>query len=122
MTVVGAHLSGMPLNWQLTQRDARLVRTCRTHPDYRFYALKGTVPPKPGLVWEPGFEGKGIEVEVRTRCRVTDAVNGPDGITLSVAPKRGNAFKARFDHVVMATGHQWPTEPEVRSATGLPTQ
>jgi allophanate hydrolase len=64
MAFVGAHLSGQPLNWQLTQRGGRLVRTCRTHPDYKFYALKNTVPPKPGLVRVPGYVGPGIEVEV----------------------------------------------------------
>jgi allophanate hydrolase len=64
MAVVGAHLFGQPLNWQLTQRNGRLLRTCRTHPDYKFYALKGTVPPKPGLVHVPGYEGPGIEVEI----------------------------------------------------------
>jgi allophanate hydrolase len=64
MAVVGAHLSGQPLNWQLTERKGRLVRTCRTHPDYKFYALRGTVPPKPGLVRVPGFAGPGIEVEI----------------------------------------------------------
>lgn len=64
LAVVGAHLTGQPLNGQLTARSGRLVRTCRTHPDYRLYALKGTVPPKPGLVWSPGFEGPGVEVEV----------------------------------------------------------
>ena len=64
MAVVGAHLTGQPLNWQLTQRKGRLIRACRTHPDYKFYALKGTVPPKPGLVRIPGFEGPGIEVEI----------------------------------------------------------
>ena len=64
MAVVGAHLGGQPLNWQLTQRKGQLVRTCRTHPDYKFYALKGTVPAKPGLVRVPGFEGPGIEVEI----------------------------------------------------------
>ncbi len=64
MAVVGAHLSGQPLNWQLTQRGGRLVRTCRTHPDYKFYALKGTLPPKPGLVHIPGYDGPGIEVEL----------------------------------------------------------
>ncbi len=58
--------------------------------------------------------GQGIEVDVRTRCRVTDAVNVEDGIRLSVTPKDGETFEARFDHVVMATGHQWPEEPEVR--------
>jgi allophanate hydrolase len=64
MAVVGAHLTGQPLNWQLTQRGGRLVRTCRTHPDYKLYALANTTPPKPGLVRVPGFEGPGIEVEV----------------------------------------------------------
>jgi allophanate hydrolase len=64
MTVVGAHLTGQPLNWQLTERKARLVETTRTHGDYRLYALTNTTPPKPGLVYSPGFNGKGIEVEV----------------------------------------------------------
>jgi allophanate hydrolase len=64
MTVVGAHLTGQPLNWQLTERKARLVQTTRTHSDYRLYALANTTPPKPGLVYSPGFNGEGIEVEV----------------------------------------------------------
>jgi allophanate hydrolase len=64
MAVVGAHLTGEPLDWQLTQRGGRLVRTCRTSENYRFYALKGTTPPKPGLLRVPGFKGPGIEVEV----------------------------------------------------------
>jgi allophanate hydrolase len=63
VAVAGAHLSGQPLNHQLTERGARLVRTCRTSPEYRLYALP-TTPPKPGLVREPGFSGAGIEVEV----------------------------------------------------------
>jgi allophanate hydrolase len=64
LAVAGAHLSGQPLNHQLTSRQARLVQTTRTAPGYRLYALAGTQPPKPGLVREPGFEGAGIEVEV----------------------------------------------------------
>jgi allophanate hydrolase len=64
MAVVGAHLTGQPLNWQMTQRKARLVRATRTLGDYRLYAVPNTVPPKPGLVYEPGFGGEGIEVEV----------------------------------------------------------
>ena len=64
MAVVGAHLTGQPLNWQLTQRGGRLIRTCRTHPDYKFYALANTVPPKPGLIRVPDYTGPGIEVEV----------------------------------------------------------
>ncbi|THF65641.1 allophanate hydrolase [Pseudothauera nasutitermitis] len=50
VAVVGAHLSGMPLNWQLTERGAVLLETTQTSAAYRFYALPGTVPPKPGLV------------------------------------------------------------------------
>jgi allophanate hydrolase len=64
VAVVGAHLSGQPLNRQLVERGARLIKTCRTTGEYRFYALDGTIPPKPGLVRAPGFQGAGIEVEV----------------------------------------------------------
>ena len=64
VAVVGAHLTGMPLNHQLTDGGGSLLRMCRTAPDYRLYVLPDTVPPKPGLVREPGFAGKGIAVEV----------------------------------------------------------
>ncbi len=64
LSVVGAHLSGQPLNRQLTSRGAQLVKTCRTAPEYRLYALANTTPPKPGLVRAPGFAGPGIETEV----------------------------------------------------------
>jgi allophanate hydrolase len=65
VAVVGAHLEGLPLNHQLTDRGGRLVRTARTAPHYRLYALPGTVPPKPGLVRVgPGGEGAAIQVEV----------------------------------------------------------
>jgi len=62
LAVVGAHLTGQPLNHQLAERGARLLRTCRTSPAYRLYALAGTTPPKPGLV-RTG-DGAPIEVEV----------------------------------------------------------
>jgi allophanate hydrolase len=64
LAVAGAHLSGQPLNHQLTERGATLVEATRTTPRYRLHALD-TTPPKPGLVRvgpdEPGHE---IEVEV----------------------------------------------------------
>jgi allophanate hydrolase len=47
--VAGAHLSGMPLNPQLTERGARLLGEARTAPRYRLFALD-TTPPKPGVV------------------------------------------------------------------------
>jgi allophanate hydrolase len=64
IAVVGAHLTGQPLNWQLTERKARLIACTRTNGDYRLYALANTFPPKPGLLYERGFAGEGIEVEV----------------------------------------------------------
>ena len=64
VAVVGAHLSGMPLNGQLTERHARLVAGTRTAPAYRLYALPGTVPPKPGMVRVAPGTGAAILVEV----------------------------------------------------------
>jgi allophanate hydrolase len=62
--VVGAHLSGQPLNHALTNRGARLVKTCRTAENYRLYALTNMTPAKPGLICDPKFSGWGIEVEI----------------------------------------------------------
>ncbi len=44
--VVGAHLTGMPLNHELTGPGGRLVKTCRTAKDYRLFVLPNTTPPK----------------------------------------------------------------------------
>jgi allophanate hydrolase len=65
VAVVGAHLAGQPLNFQLTERGAKLIRGCRTKGGYRLFALPGTVPPKPGLL-RGGDEisGSGVEVEI----------------------------------------------------------
>jgi allophanate hydrolase len=63
LAVVGAHLGGMPLHWQLTSRHASLVRRCRTAPAYKLYAMARTTPPKPALI-HVGDGGAAIEVEV----------------------------------------------------------
>ncbi|MDR7331582.1 allophanate hydrolase [Kinneretia asaccharophila] len=63
LAVVGAHLSGMPLNSQLTERGATLREATTTAPCYRLHALRGTVPPKPGLQ-RVGAGGASIAVEV----------------------------------------------------------
>ncbi|MDE2275742.1 MAG: allophanate hydrolase [Burkholderiales bacterium] len=67
LAVCGAHLSGLPLNGQLTGLGARLVRATRSAPLYRLYALPGGPPQRPGLVRvaEPGQAGgAAIELEV----------------------------------------------------------
>jgi allophanate hydrolase len=63
LAVVGAHLASMPLHWQLTSRDAKLVKRCRTASAYKLYAMANTTPPKPALV-HVGEGGAAIEVEV----------------------------------------------------------
>ncbi len=63
LAVVGAHLSGLRLNHQLTERGARLAWTGRTAAEYRLFALPNTTPPKPGLL-RVSEGGVGIEVEV----------------------------------------------------------
>jgi len=63
LAVVGAHLTGMPLNHQLTERNARFVEITTTAASYRLYALPGTVPPKPGLIRDV-LNGAAIEVEL----------------------------------------------------------
>jgi len=64
LAVVGAHLSGMPLNGELKAAGARFLEATTTAPDYRLFALAGTEPPKPGLLRvEPG-KGGAVEVEL----------------------------------------------------------
>ncbi len=64
LAVVGAHLSGLPLNGEVTGLGGRFLRAARTSPDYRFYALPGGPPARPGLVRVPAGTGTAIEVEV----------------------------------------------------------
>ncbi|MFA1674030.1 allophanate hydrolase [Rhizobium mongolense] len=85
IAVVGAHLTGMPLNSELTGGGGRLVKTCRTAGDYRLFVLPNTAPPKPGLVRQPGYQGKGLEVEVwalppEAFGRFVQNIPGPLGI------------------------------------------
>ncbi len=67
IVVVGAHLSGQPLNHQLVGLGGKLESATVTAPRYRLYALAGTVPPKPGLERVAAHDqnrGRAIEVEV----------------------------------------------------------
>jgi allophanate hydrolase len=64
LAVVGAHLSGMPLNGELRSAGARLIERGTTAPHYRLFALPGTRPPKPGLLRVKDGAGAAIEIEV----------------------------------------------------------
>jgi allophanate hydrolase len=64
LAVVGAHLTGEPLNYQLTDLQARLVERTKTAPIYRLFALPGSSPAKPGLIQCGPETGSSIMVEV----------------------------------------------------------
>lgn len=60
-------------------------------------------------------QAAGVAIEVRTGCQIVDAANRREGVELTVAsPLSSRTTKAVFDHVVLATGHQWPSRQQVR--------
>lgn len=63
LAVCGAHMSGLPLNRELTERGGRLLRACRTAAAYRLHALAGGPPFRPGLVKQVS-RGASIALEV----------------------------------------------------------
>ena len=63
IAVVGAHLSGMPLNGELTRLGATFLRATTTTPDYRLFALPGGPPARPGLI-RASEGGAAISLEV----------------------------------------------------------
>ena len=85
LVVVGAHLSGMPLNGELTSLGGRFLRRVETTSDYRLYALPGNAPPRPGLVRVADRKGAAIATEVwaipvETFGRFASGVAAPLGI------------------------------------------
>jgi len=64
IAVVGAHLSGMPLNRELRDLNARFVEQTETAPEYRLYALSGTIPAKPGMLRVAQGDGVAIDLEI----------------------------------------------------------
>jgi allophanate hydrolase len=63
LAVVGAHLSGMPLNAELRSFGARFLTSAQTTPDYRLFALDSQ-PPKPGLLRVAPGKGVSVAVEI----------------------------------------------------------
>jgi allophanate hydrolase len=72
IAVVGAHLSGGPLNHELTDVGGVLVRACRTAAVYKLFALADTTPPKPGMARTTGDAG-GVAIEVEVWALSRDA-------------------------------------------------
>jgi allophanate hydrolase len=63
IAVCGAHMEGLPLNHQLVSRGGYFVRKIASAPLYRFYALPGGPPARPGMV-KVNDGGSAIELEV----------------------------------------------------------
>lgn len=63
LVVVGAHLTGMPLNKELVALAAQRVAATRTAPTYRLYELAEATPSKPGLL-RVASGGASVDVEV----------------------------------------------------------
>lgn len=62
IAVVGAHMSGLPLNIELTRLNARFVKAAQTANTYKFYALAGGPPARPGMIRSEG--GGKIDLEI----------------------------------------------------------
>ena len=80
LAVCGAHMSGLPLNHQLTTRGATLARRCRTASRYQLFALGGFTPPRPGMLRrDPGhaIEVEVWEVPVESFGSFVDGIPGP---------------------------------------------
>jgi allophanate hydrolase len=64
IVVVGAHLSGMALNHELTGLGGRFLRAVDTAAEYRLYVLAGGPPRRPGLIRVGRSRGAAIATEV----------------------------------------------------------
>jgi allophanate hydrolase len=64
IVVVGAHLSGLPLNHELVSEGGVLRRAVLTEPCYQLYALAGGPPRRPGLLRVAPGAGAATATEV----------------------------------------------------------
>ncbi len=63
IALVGAHLSGLPLNSLVSGRGGRLLRRARTDAGYRMMRVPGPGVPRPGLITGNGpADGFAIEI------------------------------------------------------------
>ena len=69
LAVLGAHLSGLPLNRELLDLGASFSREVETAQDYRLFALPGSIPAKPGLLRVAEGAGSAIAAEIWTLDR-----------------------------------------------------
>lgn len=76
VAAVGAHMSGLPLNHELTRLGARFVRAARTAACYRLYSLPGGPPKRPGLMRSESGEAIALEVWALPLARFGEFMQG----------------------------------------------
>lgn len=76
VAAVGAHMSGLPLNRELTERGARFLYAAKTASQYRLYSLPGGPPFRPGLVRDATGSAIALEVWALPSARFSDFMRG----------------------------------------------
>jgi hypothetical protein len=97
VAVVGAHLSGLPLNRELIELGAAFSREMEATADYRLFALTGSNPAKPGTLRVGEGAGAAIKAELWTLDRAgfgafVAEIPAPVGIG-TIGPKDGDSVK-----------------------------
>ncbi len=62
LIVCGAHMEGLALNWQLSERGAQLLEKSTSASCYRMFVIEGT-PQRPGMMRDTS-EGHAIDIEI----------------------------------------------------------
>jgi len=62
VALVGAHMEGLPLNHEVSDRGGRFLYAGTTTPEYRLFSLAGGPPHRPGMIRDPN--GAAIALEV----------------------------------------------------------
>jgi allophanate hydrolase len=63
IAVCGAHMTGLPLNHQLTELDAVFLTATTTAKGYRLFDVPDKIPPRPGMVRDSSCD-TALELEV----------------------------------------------------------
>ena len=74
LAVVGAHMSDLPLNYQLTEKGGRFLCKAETDSTYRLYQLDTPPPLRPGLVKHKQGEHLAVEIWAIPKSELGDLI------------------------------------------------
>jgi allophanate hydrolase len=97
VALVGAHMSGLPLNHEIAGRGGRFLFSGNTTPDYRLHALAGGPPKRPGLVRSPNGAAIALEVWAIPLARFGEFMEGiPSPLGIGTIRLEGGATVKGF--------------------------